>query len=576
MTRSPMLRKLRLVLVLLLLGAAGYVVWRFGRHGAATAATNGETAIWATGDAVAVTPTTEPATSAWWDGATIHLAGARNEVIAWQIVCRPATAVSGSAVIPSALSGEGGAAIPAERISVFREHLLTVTVPSQMSGDEPVAHGGGPGDYPNQLLPLGADGFDAPAGVATALWFDLHIPEKAQPGLYRGRVELSGGGLAEQIPVELTVWDVRLPRETHFRNYFYYGPEYLSEFYGVEGGELEAIERQYHKLAHDHRVSLATEPDVGPRFDWGAWWARYGGYLDGSAFTAGPCARVGANLWPVAITCIDDKTEFQAACRDVVRFFESKKLLDRVFLGLGDEPGDAEAYERIRRLGSWAHEATGKKLRTMVTEQVQPEQPAWGTLLGSVDIFCSARSSDADMAFARARGADIWVYNGGLAGGPYIDCPPLGVTAWGPAAWRWQLGGWYFWNGLYWRQRHFRIDTPTDLYRDPLTFDEAKRKRSDGSMYPEAWAMRLNGDGVMLYPGEPAGVAGPVACIRLKAFRRGAQDYEYLWLLAKAGHREQADAFARRLSTGRGEWEPNPDVWQATRAEIAALLAGGT
>lgn len=37
----------------------------------------------------------------------------------------------------------------------------------------------------------------------------------------------------------------------------------------------------------------------------------------------------------------------------------------------------------------------------------------------------------------------------------------------------------------------------------------------------------------MIYPGEFLGLDGPVPCIRLKALRRGSQDYEYMRLLAQ-------------------------------------------
>jgi len=144
----------------------------------------------------------------------------------------------------------------------------------------------------------------------------------------------------------------------------------------------------------------------------------------------------------------------------------------------------------------------------------------------------------------------------------------------GARAWRYGLDGWFMWDATYWRQKHYDLKQATDLYADPLTFDETKRVRDDGTPYPADWALRLNGDGVLLYPGDPVGVPGPVACLRMKAFRRGAQDYEYLWLLRQQGHGQAADAFSRRLSLGRGEYEANPDVWQQIRAEMADLLVG--
>lgn len=578
MTRNPMVRKLRGVLVLAVLLATGYFVYRLGRGGQrAAVAAPVEAAQWVVDDGVKIRPEAAPATSAVWDGTTIHLAGMRNEVLAFQVVVRPAEAMIGATLTLDPLAADGGALISNNRFTAFREHLLEVTVESQIDAEKAAPERLGKGWYPCQLIPLQADEtVDGEAGQATAVWIDLQLPKDAKPGVYHGQVKLADGGAVDlALPLELTVWDLTMPRETHFRNFFYYGPEQLGEYYQIEGAALHAMEEDFQRLAHDHRVSLATEPmlDNG-NFNWGAWWARYGPYLDGSAFTSGPCQGVGANLWPIGISHESSEDDFKAAAEAVVRFFSSQKMLDRVFLGLWDEPGSAEDYAAIRKFGNWVDEAVGNKLKVMVTEQVTPEKSSWGTLLKAVDIFCSAGTTDQQMAELRGRGDQAWVYNAGLAGGPYLDTPALGVTAWGPAAWHWKLGGWYMWDSLYWRQKHYKVEEVTDLYHNPLTFDETLRKRSDGTPYPAKWAIRLNGDGVFFYPGEPAGHRGPVGGVRLKAFRRGAQDYEYLWLLKQAGHGAQADEIAARLTPARNQWDHDPSAWVNARREIAEALVG--
>lgn len=54
----------------------------------------------------------------------------------------------------------------------------------------------------------------------------------------------------------------------------------------------------------------------------------------------------------------------------------------------------------------------------------------------------------------------------------------------------------------------------------------------------------IYGDGSLFYPGEQKdfagtsddkGFFGPISSIRMKAWRRGAQDYEYLWLARQRG-----------------------------------------
>jgi hypothetical protein len=78
----------------------------------------------------------------------------------------------------------------------------------------------------------------------------------------------------------------------------------------------------------------------------------------------------------------------------------------------------------------------------------------------------------------------------------------------------------------YWAVNHWHT---INVFVDPLNFQS---KRGD----------RVNGDGTFFYPGqdgrfpeESRELAGPLSSIRAKNFRRGAQDYEYLWLAKEAG-----------------------------------------
>ena len=582
MTRNPMVRRLRAILVLLLVGATVWLVSHFRnrppmRAASAEPVAAGGTA-WVVDDGVRLRGDTPPAASnAIWDGSAIRLRGLRNEVVAWQVALQAPGGLAGVRVELAPLISDAGRGITGRHLQLYEEHWLNVAAGSQLSGTEPVPHRMGTGWFPCQLLPLKAgEVIDAPPGRNAAVWCDVHIPEDLQPGSYTGQLTVDGGSLSTSWDVHLEVLDATMPRQTHFKNWFYYGPEQLTEFYGIQdAGTLEGMEAQFIKLAHDHRMNLATEPTGSDgAFNWGAWWARYGPYLAGTAFDDGPCAETGAMCWPIAANRDVDEASFKAACRSIVQFCKARGLLGKAFYFAWDEPGDAGAYEQIRRIGRWVHEAVGDALPVMVTESPVPEDAGWGTLVGSVDIFCAMPSDPRQIGLAHQRGEKLWVYNGGAAGAPYVDCPTLGVTAWGPAAWRFGIDGWFMWDATYWRQKHYGLKQATDLYADPMTFDETKRVRDDGTPYPAEWALRLNGDGVFLYPGDPAGTPGPVACLRMKAFRRGAQDYEYLWLLKQAGHGQAADAFSQRMSLAPGEYEPNPDVWQQIRSEMANLLVG--
>lgn len=83
---------------------------------------------------------------------------------------------------------------------------------------------------------------------------------------------------------------------------------------------------------------------------------------------------------------------------------------------------------------------------------------------------------------------------------------------------------------------------------------------------------------------------GPVPCIRLKALRRGSQDYEYMRLVAeKTGDLRAVDdivggvlfrAMHEALKPGQDYWQPrprdsrshDPEQWDKARRKLAELL----
>ncbi len=79
------------------------------------------------------------------------------------------------------------------------------------------------------------------------------------------------------------------------------------------------------------------------------------------------------------------------------------------------------------------------------------------------------------------------------------------------------------------------------------------------------------------------GLSGPVPSIRLKALRRGLQDYEYFWLLRQEGRGADADRLVDGVvhtvpfgaaSVGNTEiWKNDPEAWQAARIRAGNLLA---
>src|SRR5439155_497619 len=66
------------------------------------------------------------------------------------------------------------------------------------------------------------------------------------------------------------------------------------------------------------------------------------------------------------------------------------------------------------------------------------------------------------------------------------------------------------------------------------------------------------GEGVLVYPGQPAGVSGVVPSIRLKQLRDGIEDYEYVEILKKLGRGQWAVEMARSVAPDWANWRKDP------------------
>ncbi|MFW5740029.1 MAG: hypothetical protein ACOC1F_06650, partial [Myxococcota bacterium] len=373
----------------------------------------------------------------------------------------------------------------------------------------------------------------------------------------------------------------------HFPNWAYVGPEKIAWSLGRTHEQIPEMREAfdaYFQMAHQHRLVLMEAFDYDEAYIRSAD-RNYFDYYTGKAFKGPFGAGFGFELLPT-------EPKFAELIRD-------HGWLNRAFVYLWDEPNSREHYASILQRGREIREASDIGLRRMVTEQYNPSESDWPHLDAEVDIFCSGNVHPEHVSTLENRGNVVWTYNRGHAGAPYVDAP-------GPAmrshAWAGFITGtraWYFWDAAYvvdmqnrWRKHREEVrKSPkkylTDLWNDPLSFDETKKTRDDGTPYPLDWALRLNGDGMLLYPGTEAGIDGPLASFRLKNLRRGTQDFEYLYLLEKAGKVEEAKAVARSLlgnvrvsgdssdgqaATAVFHYELDGSKWDAARRQLGRML----
>jgi len=563
--------------VLLAVGAAGSGVF-------AILAPPAEPGVWACGESLKVQPDMPaPAKNSVWSGkdGPVRLFGARQEYAAFQVIVRAGSEpLKDVEVRVSPLRSAGGAEIADSNIDLFRQHYLRVTVPSQYDTDVPVPDTRA-GEQPVQLVPLrvGRPGatFDVASWRNQPVWVDIYVPEGQAPGDYAGEVSVTASGNPlQRLPVQLTVWSFTLPRETHLKNVVPTGVEQLRWAFKIDAEDeasLRKVEDQLFQLAHQHRINFQPSQEDDLVAEWGG---AYRKYLTGSAYTQRAGQGVGPNLLMTGVGG-ESQDEVTRSIKQVAAWWKAQPEPMRKATTLAcyvyDEPQDDEDFAAVEARGKWLRAAIGKELPLFLTttkpQRVSPGLiDAWGELPAS------------EVPKHQARGEQAWATNQGYAAGPYVDTAGYAGRSQGWMAWKMGLQAWHFWDGCYWVDRQNLYGSNgnrltyrevnasperylTDTWTNPLTFDQKRNPRQ------KDW-IRLNGDGVLFYPGTPAGLREPLASFTLKSLRRGLQDYEYLWLLRKQG--QSADDLVNRLVPRPNEWSRDPEAWDLARVELGKRL----
>lgn len=560
--------------------------------------------VWAVGDGEKVEQDdlTSPlrAGNAAWDGTRVRLFGARNEIVAVQVIVEadgrgigaltaslPELRLRGGAErIVYAPPGADPSASAGRPIQLFAVHYLNVTAPSRAGwvwkpGSEPRDTTGW---KPVQLVPenaaAGRGGFPLRVAPARgqALWIEVYTGRDRPAGVYDGTLTVVADGENRALPVELRVYDFTLPDANSVDAIVYYEPSQPELYHGTN------LDAAYHRFAHRHRVELVHAYDEAAV-------RAHRGRFDGSDFTKangyeGPGEGLGNRIVPASFYGPGrgwDEKESAWRKADAWMSFLGRELPQaRTFLYMPDEPAPSE-YPRIRTLAANVHSSPGPgaRLPIFVTKH-------WVSALdGSIDVWCAGPQHVdlARVAQERAKGRRYCTYNGGRPNGPaiVIDAPATEARAMGWALFKHDLDLYFFWHGVHWRHNSQKQgERNQDVWANPVTFDNRGQPRK-----PIPDQGTINGDGVLLYPGqerlhpgEDRGIAGPIGTVQLANLRRGLQDHLYLTLARKLGLREVVDRAVRAVvprvfsdAAGTVGFAETGEAYEAARRELAEAIA---
>ncbi len=545
-----------------------------------------------------------------WDpgSKTVILKAARNEFTAFQLIIEVDRPQEGFDVHCEGLANSRGGRIEGRNVAIFKEWYTQVRRAS--TGYERSSLGRE--WYPDALMPYRKarlnSGFpfsipdlynNIPNQRNHAIWIDVFVPyerSEAPPGRYVGTMDVTWKGGGERIRLVLDVWDFALPQENHLRGDIWNGS--MKEMPPRE-------ELSYYQLAHQHRflpLIYAYRPKLtvqgtNVQIDWTDYDKRLSHYLDGSAFTDkngywGPgqglpldhimlpfdIKKKSGTAWPVDVPKEGRTPQYEAVWKETGRQIRAhmdadpkwRKVMKVAFLNGLDESYNEEAYEMMVYYGRLLHDAMGRGwFKYRIDGGYSPE--AMEKLSKEVELLvCHTVEFDADVLAGYARkGVESWFYgpmiyeqrkNSGCGSNTFLDLDLLVNRAIGWIGWKYRSG---------WVQWEFDWNAFAAWY-EAENFKEPERI--------------FNGSGQLIYRGAVMGYDRPIPSIRLKAQRRGLQDYEYFWLLSqKTGTKDAADRLVTRIVYKQpfGEkamfdteiWKNNPDEWEKARIEAGVAIA---
>ncbi|MEK7672879.1 MAG: glycoside hydrolase domain-containing protein [Patescibacteria group bacterium] len=588
-----------------------------------------------------------------WDGAGINIFAAKNEVVNFNLIIEaPDQKLSNLAVKFDTLTGPNSAKIETssseffdwteKNIELFYVKYLEIKGLSAFMGDNydqrhlpkklrtPHDSEGRPLSdsqdnilvgwtdrpnhnkfYPEIAVPLELEqGFDIAANKNQSIWVDIYIPKNKPAGTYNGTIEISQNNkVVSTIPVELKVYDFTLPDMPNSKTMLSLGYGDINQRYMGEKwpndtdslAKIKEIRDEHFKLAHRHKISLVDNDSLNDK-PADQWLDR----LSGDLFTAangydGPGINVGNNVFSIGHYGSwgwqeEGEAGMQKNTDSWEKWFQDNSPTTERFLYLIDESSD---YEQIEQWAKWIEKSPGpgKNLMSFATiwaPSAYKNTPSLDIATSGMYVGDTIPTQKAVDYFNNKSDKRMYMYNGGRPGqGSFMtddDGIALRELAWGQ--YKKSIDRWFYWESTYYN--NFQAGRgESNVFTTAHTFGG-----NDGSdkLKGESGWNYSNGDGVLFYPGtdkvfpaESYEIDGPIASLRLKYWRRGIQDVDYLTLAAQKDPQavariiteivpkvlwEYGVNYANDPTWVRSEisWSDDPDVWENARKELAEII----
>lgn len=467
--------------------------------------------------------------------------------------------------------------------------------------------------------------FNISAGNNQGIWYDVYVPRDAAAGVYTGTVTVKEAGTATQtIPVSLRVRSFALPDQPASKTMVYAS---LSEILGRYAGttyagntdartalSLKVLNNQF-RLFKRHKISMVDEncdssdtcPLTQPASHWvdklsGSFYSRANGY-DGpgqstpdNIFVVGPYGS-----WHNAK--VTDRATMQAYMDSWEGWFQTNSPTTDRFLYVIDETSDFTLLNTYLDWMKTGNTTIGKSLRAMATVPLSAavtNAPRLDIVASSFGVADTTTWANAYKQFTATAGKSYWHYNGTRpASGSFLledDGVSMRMKPW--TAYKLGAARWFYWDSTYYMDFQAGGNRQNDVFNSAVTYGADGADAPVDNTYGHVGYNRNNGDGVLVYPGTDArypassyNVAGPFASVRLKNWRRGVQDVDYIAMamrvdaaqtqsivqsivpkvLWEVGVEEQSDPTYRYTDIS---WPTDATAWENARTRLAAIIEG--